>query len=253
MTILLLRVFSACAHINKITWMIRSVNLKRICCATFVKHPHSVWALRTEVMFFEFSLTGDLAFFSQEGWGWQGALEVLMSNPEAQAGPPQAQDCVQLASEYLWQRRCHNLSGSPVLVLLSLWWKCFLMFRGNLLFQFVPFASGPITGLHWEGPGSLFALSLQIFMHKNLPQACSRLISPSCLGFPHRRDSPVPWSSLWPFLGLSPICPCAGGWVCSYQCWVEGKDHPLNHWQCSSHLAQDNVSLLCDMDQAFGT
>lgn len=98
---LLLRAFSACAYINKITWIIESVNLKRICCATFVTHPHSVWALRSKVMFFEFSFTGDLAFFSQYGWGWQWALEVLTSNPAAPRGPPQAQGCVQLAFECL--------------------------------------------------------------------------------------------------------------------------------------------------------
>lgn len=144
MKISLLRDFSSCAYINKITWIIKSVNWKRICCATFVKHPHSVWALRSKVMLFEFSLTADLAFSSQYGWGWQGALEVLTSNAEAQAGLPQAQDCVQLALEHLWQRRCPSLSGPPVLVLLSLWWKCFLMFRGSLLC----FSSSPLPLVH---------------------------------------------------------------------------------------------------------
>lgn len=141
----MLRVFSACAYINKITWIIKSVNLKRICCATFVKHPHSVWALRSKVMFFEFSLLGDLAFSSQCGWGSSGDPHV---QPRAQVGPPQGQDCVQVPFEYPWQRRCPNLSGRPVLVLPSLWWKCLLMFRGSLLcFSLFPLPLVPPLGL----------------------------------------------------------------------------------------------------------
>lgn len=224
MQISLLRDFSASAYINKITWIIKSVNLKRVCCATFVKHPHSVWALRSKVMFLEFSLTADSAFSSQDGWGWQGALEVLVSSPEAQAGSPQAQDCVQLAFECLWQRRCPSLSGPLVLVLLS-WWKSFLMFRENLLcFSLSPLPLVPSLGTTKKS----LALSLHFpfrYSCVRSPQAFSRSISLSCLFSSQERFcSPLiilvalPWA----------LSMCSSlRW--SHLCWAQGKDHPLNH------------------------
>jgi len=53
---------------------------------------------------------------SQTGRGWKGPLEVILSNPPAQAGPPRAaaQASVQVGFEYLQGWRLTNLPGQPV-------------------------------------------------------------------------------------------------------------------------------------------
>jgi len=58
------------------------------------------------------------------------------------------------------------------------------MSRGNLpVLQFVPTASGPVTGHHRKEPGSLFARSLQVFIHTNqMPPEQSQLSQPFLTG-----------------------------------------------------------------------
>jgi len=81
------------------------------------------------------------------------------------------------------------------------------------IFQFVSIASGLVTGHHWKEPGSgFFAPSLQLFMdiYKILPEPS--LLQAEQPQFPQPfligRGVPVPSPSLWPFAGLSPVCPC---------------------------------------------
>lgn len=67
----------------------------------------------------------------QNGQGWKGPLEVIVSNPLAQAEPCRA-DClglVPVAFEYFWGWRLHNLSIQPVSITKK---KCFLLFKKNL-------------------------------------------------------------------------------------------------------------------------
>lgn len=100
-----------------------------------------------------------------------------------------AQNRVQVAFDYLQERRLYNLSGQPVPMLGHPPSKvCFLMFRQNLLFQFVfsisfPFsrgfsisAPGPVTGHHWKESCSIpFAPSLLVFISIKSFQAFSSL------------------------------------------------------------------------------
>ena len=67
-----------------------------------------------------------------------------------------------------------GLSGKPVQMLSHLHSRKVFpdVEREPPVFQFVPTASGPVTGHHWEEPGStLFSPSLQVFIHsdKTLP------------------------------------------------------------------------------------
>lgn len=60
---------------------------------------------------------------------------------------------------------------------------------------FVPFASGPVTGLHWKEPGSILLVpSLQIFVHMNqIPHklfVLSRLSSPSSFSLSSQERCP---------------------------------------------------------------
>ena len=71
---------------------------------------------------------------------------------------------------------------------------------------------------------------------QTLPSPCWTV--PSLSAFPHRTDASVPSSSPWPFIGLSPVCPCL---FCSgeprtghssqtwcHQCGVEGRVTSFN-------------------------
>ena len=93
----------------------------------------------------------------------------------------------QTAFEHLQRRRLHNLPGQPVPVLSQPHSKKAIpdVQRDPPVFQFVPIASGPVTGHQWKEPGSiLFAPSLQEFMYTNkvpLNLLFSRLNSRSSL------------------------------------------------------------------------
>lgn len=82
-----------------------------------------------------------------------------------------------------------------------------LLSRGSLLcVSLCPLNLILSLGTHWKEPGSIFAPSLPIFMGINkipLQLSFSRQTSPSS-----GRDAPDLFSSLWPFAGLSPLCPC---------------------------------------------
>lgn len=78
---------------------------------------------------------------------WKGPLEVIPCKSSAQAGPPVAQNCVQMAFEYLQGWQPHILHKHPVAVLspphsekefIDVW-------REPSGLQFVPLASGPVT------------------------------------------------------------------------------------------------------------
>ena len=69
--------------------------------------------------------------------------------------------------------------------------------------------------------------------------------------FPSMTDVPIPKSSLWPFSGLAPVCPCLSCSVesrtglrspdVSHQCWTEGKGlRPSAWWQHSSECSPGN-------------
>lgn len=83
----------------------------------------------------------------------------------AQAGPPQpvAQDHVQTAFEYVKE---WTVTSQCSVTFTVKWMVCSDVQKGYLLIQFVPIASCPITGYHWEDPASAFsAPSLQVFKY----------------------------------------------------------------------------------------
>lgn len=73
-----------------------------------------------------------------------------------------AWDYNQVAFYYLQGER----HGQPVPVLSHPQRKCFLMFS---LFQCVSIASDLVTECHWKQPGSVFALSFQLFVYTEDP------------------------------------------------------------------------------------
>jgi len=117
---------------------------------------------------------------------------------------PAAQDHV-LAFEYLQGWRLHNHPGQPVLVLRHRHSEKGFpdVQREPLVFWFLAIATGPVTGHHWEEPGSvLFAPSLQVFIQTDeiLPSLLfSRLNSASSPSLSSHRDAPGPLPSAWPF------------------------------------------------------
>ena len=119
------------------------------------------------------------------GWSGKGPLKVTWSNPLHKQGhlEPVAQDCVQSAFEYLQGWRLHNLPKQPVTLTVK---TVVPDVQSQLpVFQFVPIASGPGTGHHWEEPHFfLFAPSLQVLLYiDNIPLSLlfSRLNSSSSL------------------------------------------------------------------------
>lgn len=74
----------------------------------------------------------------------------LWYNLLAQVGLQSTPDCVQAASEYLQEKRIHNLSGKPVPALNHPHSKEVSphIHSGLPLFQLIPFASHPITEHH---------------------------------------------------------------------------------------------------------
>ena len=128
---------------------------------------------------------------------------------------------VQNTFEYFWERLLHSISKNEYLktsqsnlcqcsVTLTVQ-KHFLMLRATV-FQFVAIASGPVTGHHWKDPGYVvFAPSLQVFIYINKISPWAFSLS-GWTDSPHGRDAPVPSLYLWPFAGLSPVCPCLSYW-----------------------------------------
>ena len=114
------------------------------------------------------------------------------------------------AYEYLWGR-LHNLLGQPAPVLTNPPSKKKKNQLFSDVFQLMLIASGPITGHHWQEPGSvLFALSLQVFRHIDeilLPEPSLLQAEESQLSqhFLIMSDVPVPSSSLWPFPSLNSL------------------------------------------------
>lgn len=112
--------------------------------------------------------------------GWQGPLEVILSIPHAQTGPPPAS----------YSRPCLDsfLVSSGTEIPQSLWATCaraqspsqekgasWHSEGGNLLcFLLVPIVSGSVTGHHWKEPDLAFCVpSFQVFISlgKIIPKA----------------------------------------------------------------------------------
>lgn len=78
-----------------------------------------VWKchVRTVLQFSHLNLPTNLN--SENGWGWKGSLEVILSRPPTHAGPRRAvfPGHVHRAFEYFWGRKFHNLSRWPATVL----------------------------------------------------------------------------------------------------------------------------------------
>lgn len=128
-------------------------------------------------------------------------MELICSNPLLKQGHPEqaAHKHVQTVFEYLQDgRRLQDLPGQPVPVLIGK--NGFLMLKGNLLCSSLcPFLRVLSLGTTEES-SFISALSLQVFMYiDETPGVCS---------FP---GAPISLSSLWPFTGLSPVCPCLPG------------------------------------------
>lgn len=105
---------------------------------------------------------------SQNGWGWKGLLESILSEPLFKQDHLEqvAQDHIQLTFEKLQGWRVHNLSGYPVPVVSSSHSKkkkCFLKFRQSILCLSVPIAPHPVAVHHWKEPDSIFVSSPQTF------------------------------------------------------------------------------------------
>lgn len=106
---------------------------------------------------------------------------------------------------------CQCLLSLPVTVFPDVWRESPLC---QLVSVSVSWASVPVTGYHWEEPGSvLLALSLQMLIPgdeirraASSPRLKGHHSSPSLSSL--ERYSLVPLSSLWPFAGLSPACSC---------------------------------------------
>lgn len=83
---------------------------------------------------------------SQNGWGWNGFLEVILPNP-SYAGSPRAVVYVQLDFECIQGWRLENLWARDICAWSPLEWKEFSSDQRELyVLQFVPSASNPVTG-----------------------------------------------------------------------------------------------------------
>jgi len=88
----------------------------------------------------------------QNGGGWKGLLEIILSNLLAQAVLPRmvAQDHVQMAFKYLEGWRCQNPLANLCQRLVTLTVKKVFpdVQRDPPVFQCVPTGSCPVTGHH---------------------------------------------------------------------------------------------------------
>lgn len=65
-------------------------------------------------------------------------------------------------------------------------------------------------------------------------------------GFPHRRNAPLPSSSLWPFIGLSKVClrvSCTGG-PRTWHSTLDGASSVLSRWEGSPCLTYWQLCLM---------
>ena len=91
--------------------------------------------------------------------------------------------------------------------------KCFLMFRGHLLcFCLCPLPLVLSLGTNAKSlapsyPHPPFRYSYTLISSPWVFSSPGWTI-PALSPFPHRRDAPVPSPFLWPFSGLSAVCPC---------------------------------------------
>ena len=115
---------------------------------------------------------------------------------------PAAQEHIQTASEYLQGWRIHNLPRQPVPVLDHPHSdKVFPhVQREPPMFQFVPIASGPVTGHHRAEPGSIYlAPLLQVLINTDeipLSLLFSRLNSLSSFSLSSQESCSCPFVSL---------------------------------------------------------
>ena len=164
--------------------------------------------------------------------------------------------------------RLHNCSGQPVPMLSHRHSKKVFpdVRREPPAFQFVPTASGPVTGHHRKEASSLlFAHSLQVFTHVEEISVCDGCAQPlpslsllfSRLNWPRSQpflteesfshlcspllDSPQ-YVHVFLVLG-SPVLDTALQ-VRPHQCWIKGQDHlPRPAGNTPSNAAQDATSL----------
>jgi len=98
--------------------------------------------------------------------------------------------------------------------------------------QFVPMASCPGTGHHWNGPGPVpFTFPLPVFIDTDIiPSWASPSPGwtvPAHLSCSHTRCTQVPPSPSWPYTGLSPeLDPALSAWP-----HQQGGSRPLACWQ----------------------
>lgn len=127
---------------------------------------------------------------NQNSWGWKGPLKVWSTYP-AQTGLA-TELCPGLCPNYfsIHEWRLHDLSEQPVPVLgHSPSKKPFPDIQMEPpVFQFVPIASGPVTGCHWREPVSVFfAPTLQGWLNTLVSSVCHPCVSP-----PSPRDFSCP-------------------------------------------------------------
>lgn len=110
------------------------------------------------------------AFRTESGnsWGWKGSLEVIQSNPPAQAGQPRAnsaQPCPEGVWIYLRRETPWPLWATFVSAQFSLQQNVFPVIQmATLVLQFLPIAFYLIIGHLWIEP-VLFAHSHKIFIY----------------------------------------------------------------------------------------
>lgn len=158
------------------------------------------------------TIPGEAFEWTQNGWAGKGSPDVIWANPPAQAGPPRP--------SYPGPRPVGFWVSPRMMTPQPAWpsWasahpdskKCFLMFRGSLLHLFLPIAFSPVIVTHCKEPGSAFSPSLQVSI-------CIDQIPLSLLFSMLKCKLSQLWligkmlhlsSSLWPFLSVSPVCPC---------------------------------------------
>lgn len=146
----------------------------------------------------------------QHGWCWKRSLEAVWSNPMFKHGHTQqgVQDCVNSVTS----RRLHNLSGRLMPVLYHL--HCRKMPPDvqteppMLLFVFMPLVLTLDSTKKSLAQSSLHPpfSYLYTLMKSSWSFSSPGWAVPTPSVFPHRRDTPVPSSFLWPLTQLSPVC-----------------------------------------------
>lgn len=87
---------------------------------------------------------------------------------------------------------------------------CFLMFTGNSCLSVCVHCHLPC---HWAPlkrtwPCPLCIVPSDVLSYTKMPPEPPLLQAPAFSVFPHRRGTPLPPSSFWPFVGLSSVCLC---------------------------------------------